>query len=200
MKIYTIILALFLFIDCSSFTSSEKNTSVSNNNLQTSTSNHIKPTETPHQTNSNSTSQNTISSNQTSNSTGNSVKDVQSDKDEFSLQIVNDPQRNAQNVHIVIDGKPKWIIETPSFEDVNNFAVDEAKMNKNGFEIQVEYGTRYKYEKTFIFIQKDNSFYFTQIKVTSFDGNNPEKFTEKTIAIKPQVSLNEFKMDKYLTD
>ena len=55
----------------------------------------------------------------------------------------------------------------------NGFALDEAKKTKTGFEISVEYGSRYYYHKRFIFICKRQRFYLSKVIVDSFDKVNP---------------------------
>jgi len=113
---------------------------------------------------------------------------------------VRDEKRNADDIQILLASGDILTIKTPSGEEVNNFAVDDVKQTSNGFEIEVEYGSRYKYEKTFIFEHGGKTFNLTQIKVKSFDGADPEKSSERSVIIKPPVALEEFKIDKYLSD
>src|SRR4030095_9323644 len=47
--------------------------------------------------------------------------------------------------------------------EVNGCALDEAKKTKSGFEISVEYGSRYYYHKRFIFICKRQKFYLNKV-------------------------------------
>ena len=191
MKFYTILLAVVLAMDCSNSKSSENKNSASNN---PQASNNLQTKETPPEKNVNTNSSNTSAN---SNISGNNDRQ---DKEDFGVKIVDDKSGTSQNVHITVNDKPKWIIKMPSFEDINNFAVDNAKKNDKGFEFQVEYGSRYKYDKTFFFTKKGDNFYLTEIKVRSFDGANPEKWSEKTIKIDKQVSLDKFDINKYLSD
>jgi len=162
MKFCSILLIVFLFltINCSSISSKEKEISISNNS-QNQAANNLRSAENPPVAD--------------SNLSNNKLIKEQANQDDFLVKTVDDKERNAQNVHTIVSNASKWVIKMPSFEDVNNFAVDQARKNDEGFEIQVEYGTRYKYDKTFYFVKKAEEFYFTQIKIKSFDGNNPQK-------------------------
>jgi len=88
------------------------------------------------------------------------------------------------------------------FSDVerNGFALDEARKTKTGFEISVEYGSRYYYHKRFIFICKRHKFYLRKVIVDSFDKHNPEHWWTKVIRVKPILPLEKFFLDDFMLE
>lgn len=88
------------------------------------------------------------------------------------------------------------------FSDVerNGFALDEVKKTKPGFEISVEYGSRYFYHKRFIFICKQHKFYLHKVIVDSFDRHSPEHWWMKQIRIKPMLPLEKFSLDDFMLE
>jgi hypothetical protein len=185
MKFYSLLFAVVLAFDCSGSSAPENKNSASNNSAAT---NNLQVKETPPEKTADSNTANI------------SVNNAPSVKEDFAVKVVETEDGKSQNVQIIVDDKPKWIIKMPDFEEVNNFAVDAAKKNDKGFEIEVEYGSRYKYDKTFFFIKKDDNFYLSEIRVKSFDGADPEKWSEKAIKIDKQISLDKFEIRKYLSD
>ena len=82
----------------------------------------------------------------------------------------------------------------------NGFALDEAKKTKSGFELSVEYGSRYFYHKRFIFICKQHKFYLSKVIVDTFDKHNPEHWRKKEIRIKPILPLEKFSLDDFMLE
>ena len=82
----------------------------------------------------------------------------------------------------------------------NGFALDEAKKTKTGFEISVEYGSRYYYHKRFIFICKRQRFYLSKVIVDSFDKVNPEHWRKREIMVKPILPLEQFLLDDFMRE
>ena len=82
----------------------------------------------------------------------------------------------------------------------NGFALDEAKKTNTGFEIAVEYGSRYYYHKQFIFICKKQNFYLSKVIVDSFDKQNPEHSRNKVIKIKPILPLEKFVLENFMME
>ena len=82
----------------------------------------------------------------------------------------------------------------------NGFALDEAKTTKTGFEISVEYGSRYFYHKRFVFICNQHRFYLTRVFVDSFDKHNPEHWSKKAVRVKPALPLEKFLLDDFMLE
>jgi hypothetical protein len=80
----------------------------------------------------------------------------------------------------------------------NGFALNWAKKRKDGFEILVEYGSRFYYAKRFNFICKQHKFYLSKITVDSFDKFNPEKGHTRIIRVKPHLPLEKFLIDNFM--
>lgn len=129
--------------------------------------------------------------------------------DGYSLVVVEDPSRNIEEavttpklLNIVVGDEVMTAIKIPTQSDANGFALNWAKKTKEGFEISVEYGSRYYFEKQFNFICKEDSFYLYKVKIESFDKNDPEsmdKPDEKEIQIKPNLPIEKFSLFDYLT-
>ena len=82
----------------------------------------------------------------------------------------------------------------------NGFALDEARKTKTGFEMSVEYGSRYYYHKRFIFICKQHRFYLSRVIVDSFDKNDPQHWRKKRLRIKPALPLERFSLDEFMRE
>ncbi len=103
---------------------------------------------------------------------------------------------SARSLNIAVD---KTIIKTINSPDY--VFMDAVEKTREGFEISVEYGSRYKYKKQFNFICKQGKFYLTKTKTTYFDGANPET-TWKVYSkvIKPNLQLEKFLIDDFMED
>jgi thiol-disulfide isomerase/thioredoxin len=82
----------------------------------------------------------------------------------------------------------------------NGFALNYAKKTKSGFEISVEYGSRYYYNKSFIFICKQQKFYLIRVIVDSFDKQNPEHWRKKVVRLNPALPLEKFLLDDFMLE
>lgn len=92
-------------------------------------------------------------------------------------------------------------IEIPTQESIQGFAVNWIRENENGFEISVEYGSRYYRQKDFYFHYEGGVFLLKNILSTSFDKHNAESmnsFDKKNDTIFPPVKLNDFNILNYL--
>ena len=110
------------------------------------------------------------------------------DQDDLDVAVVDGENRV---VNIAVGGKLLKTIEVPGF------SLGEARKTKEGFDISIEYGSRYYFSKRLMFECKKDGFYLTKIKVESFDKTNPSKWTNKTVMVKPPVSLRDFQLMKY---
>lgn len=78
------------------------------------------------------------------------------------------------------------------------FSVNWIKETSVGFEISIEYGSRFYVQKNFQFIYENNSFYLKNIITSSFDKYSPEKY-EKTIKkLKKPFKVTNFKMEDFV--
>lgn len=116
------------------------------------------------------------------------------------LNVVEDAEREAKNINIVDGGKTKSVIKLPSPQDYNGYALNWAKKTADGFEVSIEYGSRNYFNKSFEFVKKDDTFYLTEIKVKTFDKQNPEKIEKKTVKVEPTVAVDKFNIEDYMND
>jgi hypothetical protein len=82
----------------------------------------------------------------------------------------------------------------------NGFALDDVKKTTTGFEIAVEYGSRYFYHKRFIFICKQQKFYLSKVMVDSFDKVNPQRWWKKETRVRPILPLEKFILDDFMLE
>ena len=121
------------------------------------------------------------------------------DPSRYEVEVVFDQDRKANNIVLVVGGKPRNIVKLPNQSEVNGYALNWAKKTKEGIEISVEYGSRYYFGKRFLFDCKDGEFYLTRFNVESFDKYKPDKWTNKEVRVRPAVPLGDFEITKYLT-
>ena len=106
----------------------------------------------------------------------------------------------SNSVNIVKGNTIYKTIKFPTGLERNGFGFNWAKKTAEGFEISVEYGSRYYYDKRFNFICKQNEFYLNKIIVDSFDKNNPEKWNTKVIKVKPNLNLDKFLITDFMNE
>lgn len=131
------------------------------------------------------------------------------DPNGYSLVVVTDPERESQNLgtvprilNIVVGDEVKTAIKIPTDSDAMGFSLSSTEKTKEGFEITIEYGSRYYYQKQFNFICKEDNFYLYKVKIESFDKNDPESmdnWDKKEIQIKPNLPIEKFSLFDYLT-
>ena len=117
--------------------------------------------------------------------------------DKFEISTVDDPPRRVENINLIVSGKIRNTIIMPNDSEVGGFALDWAKKTKRGFEVSIEYGSRYYFAKRFIFICKKNDFFLDRIKIQSFDKAEPEKWTKKDVKVKPMIPVSQFSITDY---
>ena len=110
--------------------------------------------------------------------------------------------RDARSNDVVIeqDSKVLWSIRLPTGAERNGSALDWAKKTKEGFELSVEYGSRYYYHKRFVFLCKRDKFYLSEVIVDSFDKVNPEHRRKKTVKVKPSFPIEKFYIDDFMLE
>jgi hypothetical protein len=128
----------------------------------------------------------------------------------YSLVVVTDPDRDTEKtittpkiLNIVAGDETRVAIRIPTYSDANGFSLRSAEKTKEGFEITIEYGTRYYYQKQFDFICKEGDFYLYKVKVESFDKFDPasrENWDRKEIEIKPNLPVGKFSIFDYLAN
>lgn len=116
---------------------------------------------------------------------------------EFNLVLINEyserARKDLRRLSISQDGITIKIINSPEYA-----FIEKANKSKDGFEISVEYGSRYYYEKRFDFICKQNNFYLNQVRTNTFDKANPEtSWKEYNKTIKPNLQLKKFLIDDF---
>jgi hypothetical protein len=116
----------------------------------------------------------------------------------YSVVEVRDAE--ASRVDVVQGDKVFKTIRLPTGIERNGFGFNWAKKTKEGFEISVEYGSRYYYGKRFNFICKRHEFYLSKIIVDSFDKAHPEKWNTKVIRVKPNVPLERFVITDFMLE
>jgi hypothetical protein len=137
-------------------------------------------------------------------------------KQELALEVSNVPAGpweihafdggggSAANFRRIKEWKPSREDESVNSIDFKigreGFALDDAKKTKTGFEIAVEYGSRYFYHKRFIFICKQQKFYLSKVMVDSFDKVNPQHWWKKEIRVRPILPLEKFFIGDFMLE
>ena len=123
----------------------------------------------------------------------------------YSVVEVRDPRANY--VNIVQGDKVLNSIRLPTGTERNGFGFSWAKKTKAGFEISVEYGSRYYYGKRFNFICKRHKFFLSRIIVDSYD-RNPVKTNSgwevpiktRVVKVKPNLSREKFVITDFMLE
>lgn len=116
----------------------------------------------------------------------------------YSVEEGTDPGTNS--VKIVRDGTLLHTIKLPNGTERNGFAFDGARKTKEGFEIEVEYGSVIYYHKKFIFTCRHHRFHLSKIWVDSFNKHNPEKWTRKLVRVHPNLPLEKFSITDFMLE
>ncbi len=116
----------------------------------------------------------------------------------FELETVYDELRDAKNIKLTKNKKVEKIIKLPNQSEFNGFALNWVKKTQKGFEISLDYGSRFYYAKRFNFVCRKGKFFLNEIKVESFDKHNPEKWDSKTVKINPNMPLEKFLIKDYI--
>ena len=116
----------------------------------------------------------------------------------FNILIAN----KFGNEHIIFaEGNTiRRTVKMPDESDAANFSLDRFGETKNGFEIAVEYGSKYYYRKSFNFVCEKDDFYFDKVRVERFEKNNPKNITKKDVKVNPKAPLERFSFIGYLID
>lgn len=130
------------------------------------------------------------------------------DANSYNLVVEEDTSQDADDtfrkvLNVVVGDEIKTAIKIPTQADANGFSLNWAKKNKEGFEISIDYGSRYYFQKQFNFICKKGEFYLYQIKVESFDKHDRksmENWDKKVIKIKPNLPIEKFSIFDYLVN
>lgn len=110
-------------------------------------------------------------------------------------------EKNGNQSIIFAEGNTiRRTIKMPTQTDAANFSLDRFGETKNGFEIAVEYGTKYYYRKSFNFVCEKDNFYFDKVSVEKFDKNDPDKITKKDTKMNPKEPLERFSFTGFLID
>ena len=121
------------------------------------------------------------------------------DPNAYSIDVVRDPIRDADDVNIVQGGKVLKAIKLPG-QEVNGFSLNRARKTKAGFEFSIEYGSVNYYYKQFTFICRRNKFYLSRVVVESFNKHNPETWYKKVIRVNPNLPLEKFEVTNFMRE
>lgn len=91
-------------------------------------------------------------------------------------------------------------VKMPDQNEIDGFSLDHFGETKNGFEIAVEYGSKYYYRKSFNFVCEKGEFYFDKVAVERFAKDNPSKITKKDVKMNPKEPLERFSFTGFLID
>lgn len=130
------------------------------------------------------------------------------DPNGYSLVVITDPERASQNLgtvpqilNVVSGDKIRVALKIPTDSDAQNFVLNSTEKTKEGFEITIEYGTRYYYKKQFNFVCKEGDFYLYKMKVESFDkfdSVSRKKWDRKEVMVEPNLPIEKFSIFDYL--
>ncbi len=110
-------------------------------------------------------------------------------------------EKNGMQSIVFAEGNAiRRTVKMPTQTDAANFSLDRFGETKNGFEIAVEYGSKYYYRKSFNFVCEKDNFYFDKVGVERFEKDNPSKITRKEIKLNPKEPLERFSFTGYLID
>ncbi len=99
---------------------------------------------------------------------------------------------------IVKDKIKKYQIKILTPDEAQGFSVNWIKDIGSGFEISIEYGSRYYFQKDFQFIFENNSFYLRKIITNSFDKNKAGKYKKDTKVLDKPINITNFKIEDYI--
>jgi hypothetical protein len=91
-------------------------------------------------------------------------------------------------------------VKVPDRDEISGFSLDRFGETKNGFEIAVEYGSKYYYRKSFNFVCEKNEFYFDKVGSERFAKDDPSKITRKDVKMNPKEPLERFSFTGFLID
>ena len=110
---------------------------------------------------------------------------------ELDLENFENTERNRTEIRLVQrDGKVVHAVEMPKVNDFQNFAVGHLAARKDGFQFNVDWGTRISHEIEFDFVCRRGEFYLTGLVHQTFDRRDPEnaaKYTKRNISMAPSV-------------
>ena len=131
----------------------------------------------------------------------NDKSDIFDCSDPKSYKVEEDRNDKFHIINFIQNNEVVGTLKTPTGLTYNGFALNWARKTKLGFEVSIEYGSRFYYEKNFEFICKNHQLYLTRIKITTFDKNNPENsWKESKKVVKPNISLSNFEITDYITE
>lgn len=116
----------------------------------------------------------------------------------FNIWIVD--KKGNKNIIFAEGNTIRRTVKVPDQSDAANFSLDRIGETKKGFEIAVEYGSKYYYHKSFDFVCEKDDFYFDKVSVERFEKNNPGKILKKEIKLDPKEPLERFSFTGYLID
>jgi|SRR5688572_12112508 len=100
------------------------------------------------------------------------------------------------------DGTILHSLRMPSVDDFQNFAPGPLTSRIDGFDFSVDWGSRIYHEVTFRFACNEAELRLSTIKHSTFDKHDPEndaKYTNRTIAVTPNLSIREVVVGDFLT-
>ena len=112
------------------------------------------------------------------------------------IDNINSRELSIQKGELITDK-----IAIPTQESIQGFAVNWIKETYGGFEISIEYGSKYYYQKDFRFYYENENFVLKNVLINTFDKHNSENkegYTTKTETLKTPVKLRDFKIENYL--
>ena len=119
------------------------------------------------------------------------------DPNAFSIDVVIDPIRDADDVNIMQGGRILKSIKLPG-QEVGGFSLNHSRKTKAGFEFSIEYGTRIYYYKRFIFICRRHKFYLSRVIVESFDKHHPDKWFKRVSSGNLNLPLEKFEVTNFI--
>lgn len=116
----------------------------------------------------------------------------------FNIWIAN--KYGSEHIIFAEGNTIRRTVKMPDESDAVNFSLDHFGETKNGFEIAVEYGSKYYYRKSFNFVCEKGDFYFDKVSVERFEKNNTKNSTRKDVKMNPKEPLERFSFTGFLID
>lgn len=125
---------------------------------------------------------------------------VDCNKIDYRFEIKYNPEVNSKSIVLFKESVRFHTIKLPSQVDYNGFSLNGIIKHENGLELNIEYGSRYYYQKQFYFDCKQAELFLTKVRVTTFDKHNPKDQKVSNLEILHELPINKFKCEDYLED
>ena len=123
--------------------------------------------------------------------------------EELEVQEFRNAGPNRDEIRIVRPGGTiLYTLKMPSVDDFQNFGTGPLVPSNDGFDVSVDWGSRIYHEVTFSFACREDELRLSTIKHSTLDKHDPEndaKSANRTISVKPDLSMRDVVVGDFLT-